>query len=152
MIQPRRGPAAVIEGQFRDPPSPDVDKLDDMRMAADRILLATIQTSLSLIGFGFTLYQIFSEAAEKAGLARRSPVGTRLGLTLLGLGLILLAAGLWGHLLYKRDLDARRARLVAEGVVNNRQGYHTLPIFMVGLVLLLVSVATTVQIVLRMVG
>jgi uncharacterized membrane protein YidH (DUF202 family) len=118
------------------------DRLRDMRMAADRILLAVMQTSLSLIGFGFTIYQIFSAAAQKAGIARETPVGMRLGLSLLVLGLILLSAGIWSRLQSERELRARRRRLVAQGAqdLGGRPGLS--PILVVACLMLAVAVST----------
>lgn len=33
-------------------------------MSADRTLMSVIRTSLSLIGFGFTIYQVFQKAYQ----------------------------------------------------------------------------------------
>jgi putative membrane protein len=34
------------------------------RMSADRTLMSVIRTSLALIGFGFTIFQVFQKAHE----------------------------------------------------------------------------------------
>jgi uncharacterized membrane protein YidH (DUF202 family) len=115
---------------------------------AERILLSTMQTSLSLIGFGFTINQIFSDVALKAGVAQSSPLGARVGLSLLTLGLILLAGGLWSYVRAERFITLYGIALGA------REGFQPLPtqlspIFVVACLLLVVAVLTLAAILIR---
>jgi putative membrane protein len=133
----RQAKAAPVERQI---------ELDDVRdgllrraMEADRLLLAVMQCSLSLIGFGFTIYQIFSDAAARTGLARPSPMARLVGLTLLILGLILLSGGLWGRLTIKQDLDGRWIRLGPEAGDIAHSPVANSPVMVVGGLLLLVA-------------
>jgi len=68
-------------------------------MAADRSLMAWIRTALSMIGFGFTIYKFFQYMPEElaTGNVRRPQAPRNLGLTLIALGTVALAAAAWQH-------------------------------------------------------
>jgi putative membrane protein len=80
------------------------------RMAADRTLMSVQRTSLSLIGFGFTIFTFFRSLADKKLLddAIPSAAPARFGLTLVGLGVILLALGILSHFNYMKQLRQQR--------------------------------------------
>src|SRR4029450_13029457 len=61
------------------------------RMSADRTLMLLIRTSLSLIGFGFTIYQVFEKLLE-AQVLKSSGAPRRFGeaLVFLGVGMLVL--------------------------------------------------------------
>ena len=118
-------------------------------MEADRLLLAVMQCSLSLIGFGFTIYQIFSDAAARTGLARPSPLARLVGLTLLILGLILLSGGLWGRLSIKQDHDARWTRLGLDAGDISHSPVANSPVLVVGGLLFLVAALALAAILFR---
>ena len=62
--------------------------------ASDRNLMAIIRTALALIVFGFTIYQAFKEFLTD----RLPPQGpARFGLSLIILGVVLLALGIRNH-------------------------------------------------------
>ena len=125
------------------------DDLAAMHADSERLLLMTMQASLSLIGFGFTIYQIFSDAAAKTGFVRASLMGNRVGISLLGLGLILLAGGLWANASAGRRLAARRAQLVARGLMSPAPGISISPVFVVASLLLLLTLTILAAIVVR---
>ncbi|WP_448580391.1 YidH family protein [Thermaurantiacus sp.] len=82
------------------------------QLAADRTLMATLRTSLSLIGFGFTLFSFFRMLAGEeilySGLPERAPA--RFGLTLVVLGIAVLALGIRHELAVRRHLaDTQKA-------------------------------------------
>ena len=66
------------------------------RLAADRTLMAIMRTSLSMIGFGFTLYTFTTNFIRRDGaagvLAQQAP--TRFAMTMIVLGTLLLVLGL----------------------------------------------------------
>ncbi len=128
------------------------DELSSMQASSERLLLATMQCSLSLIGFGFTIYQIFSDVAAKTGLARANTMANRVGICLLGLGLILLAGGLWNNARASRLLNARRARLVARGLMAPRRRRAVSPVFAVASLLLLQTLTILGVIAARLLG
>ncbi len=70
-------------------------------MAADRTLMAWIRTSLSLIGFGFTLSKVFQSLAER-NVFVKGPAGKvwspeAVGMALLSLGVVALIAAVFNH-------------------------------------------------------
>ena len=70
-------------------------------MASDRTLMAWIRTSLSLIGFGFTLAKVFQSLAEEHVIIR-GPAGNiwtaqAVGMALLILGVFALVAAIFDH-------------------------------------------------------
>jgi putative membrane protein len=77
------------------------------RFGSERTLMAAIRTSLSLIGFGFTIYTFF-ESLRKA-MGEEGPVRVysprRLGLTLVSLGVFVMFA-----LLYSTGCSLRNCR------------------------------------------
>jgi putative membrane protein len=79
-------------------------------MASDRTLMAWIRTSLSLIGFGFTLAKVFQSLAEEHVIIR-GPAGNiwtaqAVGMALLILGVFALVAAIFDH---HHDLKQLRA-------------------------------------------
>src|SRR5258707_345819 len=68
-------------------------------IAAERTLMAWIRTAFSMIGFGFTIYKFFQYQAEEiaAGNIRRPQTPRNLGLSLIALGTLALAAATWQH-------------------------------------------------------
>ncbi len=90
------------------------------RMAADRTLMAVIRTALSMIGFGFTIYNFF-----RAYTGRELPLGfsipqgapARFGLTLVLLGVVLLALGIVNHYQYMRQLRSQRVEFIDRGLM-----------------------------------
>lgn len=76
------------------------------RLASERTLMAAIRTSLSLIGFGFTIYKFFESMRTTIGVEGpiRAHSPRRLGLTLVGLGVFVLVAFACQHWLFLREL------------------------------------------------
>jgi putative membrane protein len=68
-------------------------------MASERSLMASIRTALSMIGFGFTIYKFFQYMPEEiaSGTIRRPQAPRNLGLSLIALGTLALAAAAWQH-------------------------------------------------------
>ena len=76
------------------------------RLASERTLMAALRTSLSLIGFGFTIYKFFE--AMRTTLGEGGPIRVhgprRLGLTLVALGVLVLVGGACQHWLFLKRL------------------------------------------------
>ena len=76
------------------------------RFASERTLMAAVRTSLSLIGFGFTIYKVFESMRQTMG--ERSPIRVngprRLGLTLVSIGIFVLVAFALQHWLFLKEL------------------------------------------------
>ncbi len=77
------------------------------RLAADRTLMAWIRTSVSMIGFGFSIYKFFQYLLESdltAGrLQHQAP--RNFGVALVGLGMVLLSLAIVEYFLFLRGLS-----------------------------------------------
>lgn len=82
------------------------------RLGADRTLMAAIRTSLSLIGFGFTIYTVFESIRKATG--DNGPVRVnsprRLGITLVALGVFVMVAFAVQHWLFLKRLQQESGR------------------------------------------
>jgi putative membrane protein len=76
------------------------------RFASERTLMAVLRTSLSLIGFGFTIYKFFEAIVHTTGGSGplRAHAPRRLGLTLVSLGIFVLVAGIYQHWFFLKEL------------------------------------------------
>src|SRR5271169_3926637 len=83
-------------------------------IASERTLMAWIRTAISMIGFGFTIYKFFQYQAEEiaAGNIRRPQAPRNLGMSLIALGTLGLAAAAWQHRRFLNDLGASQHRHV----------------------------------------
>jgi putative membrane protein len=77
-------------------------------IAAERTLMAWVRTALSMIGFGFTIYKFFQYQAEEiaAGNVLRPQASRNLGLSLIALGTLSLAAATWQHRKFLKAIGA----------------------------------------------
>ena len=76
--------------------------------------MAWIRTSLSMIGFGFTIYKFFQYLPEEIanGSVRRPHAPRNLGLTLIALGTLALVAATWQHRSFLKATSADSASVV----------------------------------------
>jgi putative membrane protein len=83
-------------------------------IASERTLMAWIRTAISMIGFGFSIYKFFQYQAEEivAGNIRHPQAPRNLGLSLIALGTLGLAAGAWQHRNFLNKLGAHQSRHV----------------------------------------
>ncbi len=81
-------------------------------MASERSLMAWVRTSLSMIGFGFSIYKFFQYLPEEiaSGSIRRPQAPRNLGLTLIALGTLALAAAAWQHRRFLNEIGATQSR------------------------------------------
>ncbi|QCI69364.1 DUF202 domain-containing protein [Phreatobacter stygius] len=93
------------------------------RMGADRTLMSVIRTSLSLIGFGFTIFQFFDRLRDSHVLAAGSAAPRNFGLALVLLGVGMQAIGIIYHLNFMRELRAERSALAADGLIHGTSRY-----------------------------
>jgi putative membrane protein len=75
-------------------------------IASERTLMAWIRTALSMIGFGFSIYKFFQYLPEdiSAGNIQRPQAPRNLGLSLIALGTLALAAAAWQHRNFLREI------------------------------------------------
>jgi putative membrane protein len=119
----------------------DETEVDERRerafVDADRIMMQVIQTSLSLIGFGFTINTLFQSAVVR-GLAPATDAGARrLGLALLVLGLLLLAMGIWNQVRLLETLANRYGR--GQRWLRSAYHYNATPSLLIAILLLIVG-------------
>jgi putative membrane protein len=83
-------------------------------IASERTLMAWIRTAISMIGFGFSIYKFFQYQADEiaSGKIQRPQAPRNLGLTLIALGTLGLAAGAWQHRRFLNELGATQHKHV----------------------------------------
>ena len=81
-------------------------------IAGERTLMAWIRTALSMIGFGFSIYNFFRYLPEEIakGNIQRPQAPRNLGMSLIALGTLTLAAAAWQHRNFLRDIGASENR------------------------------------------
>jgi putative membrane protein len=81
-------------------------------IAAERTLMAWVRTALSMIGFGFTIYKFFQHLPQEiaAGNIPRPDAPRNLGMTLIALGTLALAAAAWQHRLFLNEIGVSQKR------------------------------------------
>ncbi len=74
--------------------------------------MAWVRTSLSMIGFGFSIYKFFQYLPEEiaTGNIRRPQAPRTLGLTLIALGTLGLAAAAWQPRRFLHEIGATQSR------------------------------------------
>ena len=87
------------------------------RLAEDRTLMAVIRTSLSLIGFGFTIFQFFQSLREK-DVITKAAAPRHFGVTLVGLGVLMLILGIVYHVQFMLGLRRLRQSMSEEGLIH----------------------------------
>ena len=92
------------------------------RMSADRTLMSVIRTALSLIGFGFTVHEVFRKAVE-AGAIHGAQSARTFGLSLLLLGVLLLIGGIFRHLQFALELRKRRHLMIGGHLIHGESAY-----------------------------
>lgn len=117
----------VLQHDTVDPPRGDQERnkklsrrtslaFDRSVAAADRTLMAGLRTALSMISFGFAIFEgstFFAQAEEWSAAGPR-----RLGWALVLGGTLLLIVSLWEHLRYVRKLSVRtRTKMPISGAL-----------------------------------
>ncbi len=116
-------------------------------MSADRTLMSIIRTALSLIAFGFTIYQFF-RYLRHAEAKIRAAAAHNFGLALVTLGVLLLAFGIWAHVRFMIELRRDHNQLVDESMIP-RDRFPLSVTFGAAVLLLLIGVFTILSMSLR---
>jgi putative membrane protein len=114
------------------------------RLSADRTLMSVTRTSLALIGFGFTIYQVFQklhdlEVLKSAGAARHFAE------LLVLLGNVMLVLGVVYHITFMRSLRRERAQLRADGLIHGESGFPPAISLIIALILLALGILAIVS-------
>jgi putative membrane protein len=119
------------------------------RMSADRTLMSVIRTALSLISFGFTIYQGFRAAREAGAFQGRTNAPRNFGVTLVGLGIVMLLLGIGYHAEFMRELRRTREELVEEGLIHGQSSFPPSMTLVTAVLLLCIGVAAIVSMLAR---
>jgi len=111
------------------------------RLSADRTLMSVIRTALSLIGFGFTIFQVFTNWSKLPGVTMSAHAPRNFGTVLVALGILMLVGGIVYHVRYMMQLRGERNRLKREGLIHGESAYPVSLTLLVALALLLIGLA-----------
>lgn len=117
------------------------------RLSADRTLMSVIRTSLSLISFGFTIYQVFQKLETSQVVAVGSGAARNFGVTLVGLGILMLVIGIIYHLQFMLGLRQERQAMAADGLVYGQSRFPPSFTLVTALVLLFIGISAIVSMV-----
>lgn len=121
------------------------------RLAADRTLMAIMRTSLSMIGFGFTLYTFTTNFIRRDGaaglLAQQAP--TRFAMTMIVLGTLLLTLGIANHYRYMMMVRRQRDDFIGEGLMPAKEDYPVSLTLITAFLLVMIGVAAALSIIFR---
>ena len=110
------------------------------RMAADRTMMAVTRTSLSLISFGFTIYKLI-ESLQDSGIGGIKDTAARnFGVTLIGIGIATLAAGIFYQLRFMAGLRREREAMRAMGSLHAESAFPPSFNLILAVVLLIVGI------------
>ncbi len=110
------------------------------RLAEDRTLMAVIRTALSLIGFGFTIAQVFQKLRDQ-DIITKAAAPRNFGLALVGLGIVMLVLGIVYHLQFMLGLRHLRESMRAEGLIHGESVFPVSLTLITALILLAIGVA-----------
>ena len=120
------------------------------RMAVESTLMSWVRTSISLIGFGFTIVQFFARFSDMKGVeeAARPGAARYIGLAMIAAGILGLVVSLWQYRWLNRYLWSEPYKQLA-GI--ERAGPVNTPIIAIAVVLLLIGIFAFVAVFTRMV-
>lgn len=99
----------------------------------------TMRTSLSLISFGFTIFQVFQKLHE-ANVLRSSDAPRHFGEALVWLGIAMLALGIGFHVMFMVGLRRERAEMKADGLIHGRSQFPVSLTLLVAVMLLVLGI------------
>jgi putative membrane protein len=120
------------------------------RMAVESTLMSWVRTSISLIGFGFTIVQFFARFNDMQGVAEAARPGAPryIGLAMIAAGILGLLVSLWQYRWLNRYLWSEPFTPLA-GV--EQSGPVNMPIVAVAVVVLLIGIFAFFAVATRMV-
>ncbi|MBL8581486.1 MAG: DUF202 domain-containing protein [Rhizobiaceae bacterium] len=108
------------------------------RLSADRTLMSVIRTALSLISFGFTIYQVF-EKLRDAGALTHAAAPRNFGITLVALGIVMLIVGIIYHVQFMLGLRRERDNMREGGLIHGESAYPTSFTLITAVILLVIG-------------
>lgn len=118
------------------------------RLALERTLMAWVRTGIALIGFGFSIVEIFNRLGAMSGIkpALRPELPRIIGLALIGAGVISLVASCVQYVWVSNYLWSQQFRPIA----GLREGYGRTPALMIAIMLTAIGILAFVALFLRM--
>jgi putative membrane protein len=117
-------------------------------MSADRTLMSVIRTSLSLISFGFTIYQVFEKLREH-NVITHAAAGRNFGVALVALGIVMLVGGIIYHVQFMVGLREERKSMTADGLIHAQSQFPVSLTLITAVILLLIGVFAIVSMMFR---
>lgn len=111
------------------------------RMSADRTLMSVIRTSLALISFGFTIFQVFERLQQRNVLSSGGHAARNFGLALVYLEVGMVFVGVVYHVQFMLGLRRERADMTQAGLVHSQSGFPISFTLLVALMLLFLGIA-----------
>ncbi len=121
--------------------------LQRSQLSADRTLMSSIRTALSLISFGFIIDQLFIRLGA-ANVVTSGDASRNFGAALLSLGIAMLLLGIVSHVRVTLGLRGLRDELTADGLIHVQSSYPISATVIAAALLLLVGVVAIISIVL----
>ena len=117
------------------------------RLALERTLMAWVRTAIALIGFGFSIVEIFSRLGNMPGVAPplRPGMSRYVGLTLIAAGVLGLLISIWQYLWISKYLWSQQFRSIA----GLREGPMQTPGLVIAIALTILGVFAFIAVLLR---
>ena len=122
--------------------------LQRSQLSADRTLMSSIRTALSLISFGFIIDQLFIRLRAANVVTSGEHAARNFGAALLSLGIAMLLLGIASHVRVTLGLRGLRDELTADGLIHVQSSYPISATVIAAALLLLVGVVAIISIVL----
>ncbi len=117
------------------------------RLSADRTLMGVIRTSLALISFGFTIFQVFKRVEASHLVAISSGAARNFGVTLVGLGILMLVVGIVYHAQFMLELRHQRETMIIDGLIHGQSRFPPSYTLITALLLLLFGLLAIISMV-----
>ena len=130
----------------------DADAVAALRDTAlrdvERTMIQIVQTSISLIGFGFTIYQAFQKL-RAAGAIASAAAPRNFGIALVSLGILMLIIGMARHVQFMRELKATRDDMAKQGLIFAESTFPVSSTFWIAVALLLLGFGAIISMVFK---
>ena len=108
--------------------------------------MSVIRTSLSLIGFGFTIFQVFQRLYD-AQILKRAQAPRNFGQALVFLGVAMLILGIVYHVKFMLELRRQRREMMADGLVRGESRFPLSVTLVIAVLLLMIGLFAIVSMV-----
>lgn len=119
------------------------------RMSAERTLMSAIRTALSLISFGFTIFQLIRGLRESKVISVGEHAASNFGVTLTGLGILMLVIGIIYYIQFMLGLRHEREDMHAEGLIHAQSRFPVSFTLVTAFVLLAIGVFAATSMIFR---